>query len=212
MQDQWYGDKRDLVKWGTLLELARKYQVMQILQVLYHRSNTWNPIEIDGNFVPIPQEVIQHFRDAKSICNLNSSVPVQVLSQTFSDRDEYLQYVISEIQVRKEIKKIVFLDPDTGLEPRGGHPNWKHVLESELETIWDSLSERDALVLYQHQPHIPDWIDTKKTQFAQVIRVQDAKRAYAPLIAPDVVFFFAQKAIVNESMKKRGQGSLVPSP
>jgi hypothetical protein len=45
MQDQWYGDKRDLVKWGTLLELARKYQVTQILQVLYHRSNTWNPIE-----------------------------------------------------------------------------------------------------------------------------------------------------------------------
>jgi predicted methyltransferase len=67
MQDQWYGDKRDLVKWGTLLELAHKYKVNQILQVLYHRSNTWNPIEIDGDFVPIPAEVIQHF----SRCKIN---------------------------------------------------------------------------------------------------------------------------------------------
>ena len=198
MQDQWYGDKRDLVKWGTLLELARKYQVTQILQVLYHRSNIWNPIEIDGDFVPIPDEVIQHFRDAKSICNLNSSVLVQVLGETFSDRERYLQYVVGEIQARKGIKKIVFLDPDTGLEPRDGRPNRKHVLEGELEMIWNSLSDGDVLVFYQHQPHIPDWINTKKRQFAEVIRVPDAKRAYAPLTAPDVVFFFAQKAAENE--------------
>ena len=212
MQDQWYGDKRDLVKWGTLLELARKYQVTQILQVLYHCSNTWNPIEIDGQSVRIPDEVIQHFRDTKSICNLNSSVPVQVLGETFSDRERYLRYVVGEIQGRKGIKKIVFLDPDTGLQPRGGHPNWKHVLEGELETIWNSLSDKDVLVFYQHQPHIPDWINTKKRQFAEVIRIPDAKCAYAPLIAPDVVFFFAQRAIENESIRQYGPGFLVPSP
>ena len=193
MQDRFYGDNRDLVKWGTLLELARQYQVKQVLQVLYHRSNTWNSIEIDGESVPIPEEVIQHFRDTKSICTLNSSVPVEVLSEAFSDRGQYLKYVIGEIQGRKAIKKIVFLDPDTGLEPQGGRPNWKHVLEGELEVIWNSLSREDVLVFYQHQPHIPDWINTKKRQFAEAIRVPDAKRAYAPLIAPDVVFFFAQR-------------------
>jgi hypothetical protein len=200
MQDQWYGDKRDLVKWGTLLELARKYQVTQILQVLYHRSNIWHPIEIDGDVdgkpesVPIPDEVIQHFRDTKSICNLNSSVPVQVLGETFSsDRERYLQYIAGEIQTRKRIKKIVFLDPDTGLEPRGGRPNLNHVLESELEKIWNTLSDGDVLVFYQHQPRIPDWINTKMRQFAEVIRVPNAKRAYAQSTAPDVVFFFAQK-------------------
>jgi len=193
MQDQWYGDKRDLVKWGTLLQLAHRHQVKRVLQVLYYRSNTWNPIEIDGESVPIPDEVIQHFRDTKSICTLNSSVPVEVLSEAFSDRGQYLKYVIGEIQGRKAIKKIVFLDPDTGLEPRGGHANWKHVLEDELEMIWNSLSRGDVLVFYQHQPHIPDWINAKKRQFAETIRTPDAKRAYAPLIAPDVVFFFAQR-------------------
>jgi hypothetical protein len=193
MQDQWYGDNRDLVKWGTLLELARRYRVKQVLQILYHRSNTWSPIEIDEESVPIPDEVIQHFRDTKSICTLNSPVPVEVLSEAFSDRVQYLKYVIGEILGRKAIKKIVFLDPDTGLEPRGGHPNLKHVLEGELEMIWNSLSRGDVLVFYQHQPHIPDWINTKKRQFSEAIRASDAKRAYAPLIAPDVVFFFAQR-------------------
>jgi len=113
-----------------------------------------------------------------------------------------LRYVVGEIESRNGIKKIIFLDPDTGLEPRGGHPNWKHVLEGELEMIWNSLSDEDVLVFYQHQPHIPDWISTKKRQFAEVIRVPDAKIAYAPLIAPDVVFFFAQKAIEIKSMRK----------
>jgi len=195
MQDQWYGDKRDLVKWGTLLELARIYQVTQILQVLYHRPNTWNPIDIDGQSVRIPNEVIQHFRDTKSICNLNSSIPVQVLGETFADRDRYLRYVVGEIQGRKGIKKIVFLDPDTGLEPRGGRPNRKHVLGDELEIIWNSLSDEDVLVFYQHQPRIKDWIKTKKDQLANAIKInaKDVKIAYAARIAPDVVFFFVEK-------------------
>ena len=45
MQDRWYGDNRDLVKWGTQLELAQKYRVKHILQVLYYRKNDWNRTE-----------------------------------------------------------------------------------------------------------------------------------------------------------------------
>jgi hypothetical protein len=147
MQDQWYGDKRDLVKWGTLLELARIYQVKEILQVLYHRSNTWYPIEVDGKLVRISDEVIQHFRDSKSIVNLKSPVAIEVLDEKFADRKRYLQSVIGKLQYKKEIKKIVFLDPDTGIEP-AGKPSLKHVLESELKMIWDSLSQEDVLVFY----------------------------------------------------------------
>jgi len=192
MQDRWYGDNRDLVKWGTLLELARIYQVKQILQVLYHRPNEWNPIEVDGKLVQIPNEVIQHFRDSKSIVNLKSSVPIEVLGETFADRKRHLQNVIGRVQDQKEIKKIVFLDPDTGIQP-AGKASLKHALESELKLIWNSLSREDVLVFYQHQRRIPDWIDTIQNQFASAIGVQNVKRAKAPRIAPDVVFFYAQK-------------------
>ena len=31
MKDTWYGDKRDLVKWGTLVHLARRENIKQII-------------------------------------------------------------------------------------------------------------------------------------------------------------------------------------
>jgi hypothetical protein len=175
-----------------MLELARRYEIKQILQVLYYRSNTWNPIEIDGDLVRIPVEVIKHFRDSKSIVKLNSLVPIEVLDREISNRDSYLQYVVDELQKKKTTKKIVFLDPDTGIEPNGP-ASQKHVLENELVAIWDSLPKEDVLVFYQHQRRIPDWINTLQGQFARTIRNQRVKRATAPLIAPDVVFFYAQK-------------------
>ncbi|WP_157844579.1 hypothetical protein [Dehalococcoides mccartyi] len=33
MKDKWYGDKRDLVKWGVLLTLAKMFSARRILQV-----------------------------------------------------------------------------------------------------------------------------------------------------------------------------------
>ncbi len=68
MQDRWYGDNRDLVKWGTLFELARRYEAKQILQILYYRRAK---IEIDGEVVEIAKEVTHHFlRDVNLIRNL----------------------------------------------------------------------------------------------------------------------------------------------
>jgi hypothetical protein len=36
MKDEWYGDKRDLVKWGVLLHLAATFKATRILQVPYY--------------------------------------------------------------------------------------------------------------------------------------------------------------------------------
>jgi len=192
VQDQWYGDKRDLVKWGTLLTLAQKYGAKHILQVLYYRTNDWDSIEIDGDQMQIPSEVTQHFRDCRSICKLKS-VKVQVLDQEFHDRDRYLQYVLGEIEKRYCKPGIIFLDPDTGLEPNR-RPNLKHVLETELRTIWNRMSNGDVLVFYQRQRRIQEWQDTLQNQFANILGVQEAKRAFAPSIAPDVAFFYAQRS------------------
>jgi hypothetical protein len=198
MQDRWYGDNRDLVKWGTLLELARIYRAKQILQVLYYRPNTWDPIEVGGSLVRIPNEVIQHFRNSMSICKMKTSVPIKVLGKTIADRNQYLQYVIGEVQKRKTIKKIVFLDPDTGIEPQGP-PGLQHVLEGELDAIWNSLSEQDVLVLYQHKTGMNnnDFIQPKLQQFVNAIGIEAAraKYAHAPTYntANDVAFFYATK-------------------
>lgn len=195
MRDKWYGDNRDLVKWGVLLELAHRYHARHILQVLYQRPTTWQQLEIDGEQVPLPAAVVQHFRNATSIAAIQCSALVEVISETFGDRSEYLQIVLQRIRVRARLPGILFLDPDTGLEPRLAGP--AHVLDAELAEIWKALRSNDIMLLYQHQTNRSGtpWIKPKKAQFERALGVREgsAKLARAPGIAPDVAFFYIEK-------------------
>lgn len=195
MRDKWYGDNRDLVKWGVLVELARRHRAKHILQVLYHRPSTWERLEIDGEQVELPMAVVQHFRRATSVTSIQCSAEVEVVSDSFGDREKYLQIVLQRIRLRSQFPGIVFLDPDTGLEAGVARP--EHVLGSELAEIWRALRSGDVLVFYQHQTNrngIP-WIKPKKAQFEQALGVRQgrAKVARAPGIAGDVAFFFIER-------------------
>jgi len=195
MRDRWYGDNRDLVKWGVLLELAQRHQAQQILQVLYKRPSTWERLEIDGEQVELPATVIHHFRDATSVSAMQCPARVEVVSETFGDRSDYLQLVLRRIRSRAQLPGIVFLDPDTGLEPRFAGP--EHVLEQELAEIWEVLRSEDTLVFYQHQTNRSGtpWIEPKKAQFERALSVREgsSKLARAPGIASDVAFFYIKK-------------------
>ena len=196
MRDQWYGDKRDLVKWGVLLELAQRHDAKHILQVLYQRPSTWERLEIDGEQVDLNPAVLQHFRSTASISAIQGPTQVDILSDTFDDRSSYLKIVLNRIRLRTKRPGIVFLDPDTGLEP-SGKAGLQHVLESELAEIWRALCSGDVLVFYQHQTNRngDPWIERKKVQFEQALSIGQGlvKVARAPGIAPDVVFFFIEK-------------------
>jgi hypothetical protein len=104
-----------------------------------------------------------------------------------------LSYVASFSQERC----VVFLDPDTGLEPNGVG-NAKHVLESEALAFWDALPQESVFVFYQHETNKAGkpWIEDKRAQLAGAIGVPIEKLGVAsgPKIAKDVVFFYASKA------------------
>ena len=93
MKDQYYGDHRDLVKWGALLHLAQVYGLQRIIQVAYWRNTEWAPIEIDGTEYPLPEPVIHHFRSVRNIVSLTGDPAIQVLDSTFSDCDDYLREI-----------------------------------------------------------------------------------------------------------------------
>ena len=199
MRDHWYADNRDFVKWSVLLTLAQRTHVHHILQVLYHRPSTQHDIDLDRDgardLVPIPTPVIRHFRDAVAIRGLKSPVRVEVISDLFANRAEYLKLVITRIKTRKKRPGIVFLDPDTGLQPKIAKPEMEHVLETELKTIWDSLYTGDTLVLYQHQTNRKgeEWMGPKREQFEKALglRPGDARVACSLPIARDVAFIYA---------------------
>jgi len=123
-------------------------------------------------------------------------VPVEVLADTFANRDEYHRLVVERIRSRPVTPGIVFLDPDTGLESRV--PSLDHVLDSELADLWTELKINDVLVFYQHQTNRngQSWITPKRGQFERALGlpIGAAKLARSEQIARDVVFFYAQKA------------------
>jgi hypothetical protein len=147
--------------------------------------------------VEIAPEVIQYFRDVNLIRQLKSPVPIEVLNEEFHGRHEYLQHIIAAIRARTEMPGIILLDPDTGLQPLIAEPDFKHVLNVELKAIWGFLSVGDVLVLYQHKTAMNNepFIEPKIRQFVEAIGIsrERAKYAYAPRIARDVAFLFAQK-------------------
>jgi hypothetical protein len=196
MRDEWYGDKRDLVKWGVLLELVRHHRAKHVLQVLYLRPSKWGQLEIDGGKFDLPEAVVRHFRRTAAVCAIDCPAQIEVIEETFENRDEYLQTVLTRIRSRTQLPGIVFLDPDTGLAPPRV-PGSKHVLEWELAAIWHEMRAGDVLVLYQHQTNRDGtpWVEKKKTQFEQALKIDEgsARMARAVEIVRDVAFVFVEK-------------------
>jgi len=197
MQDLWYGDRRDLAKWGILLELSRQYMCRHVLQILYYRPNTWGKIELGNKQVDIAPEVIRHFRCPVSVRSICTDIGVEVLEEEFKQPKDYLECIKTAIRLRSVVPGVVFLDPDIGLEPEGGNRTLAHVSSIELKEIWSSLCYEDLLVLYQHQDNRAgrEWRDRKRRQFARVVGLADnsVRLAHAPEIAHDVAFYYAQR-------------------
>jgi hypothetical protein len=89
---------------------------------------------------------------------------------------------------------IVFLDPDTGLEPR--NPKFEHVLEKEAKAVFDALKSDDVFVFYQHQTNRngSPWIEEKRKQLAGALEIpqKEVKIASGQKIAHDVVFYYTK--------------------
>ena len=45
MKDTWYGDNRDIVKWGTLAHLAARESIKTIVQIPYLRPGDRPPLQ-----------------------------------------------------------------------------------------------------------------------------------------------------------------------
>jgi hypothetical protein len=194
MQDKFYSDKRDLVKWAVLHRLAEIYHAYRILQIAFYRPSEYAKILLDGEERDIPHEILGHFRDLRTVETINSKIRVKVFAELFEKRDSYLKSVKSFLSSWDE-RCVVFLDPDNGLEPQ--RPSLKHVLESEAKAIWEATKSGDVYVFYQHQTNQAGrpWIEPKRRQLEEALGLpkHSIKIAQGPKIAHDVVFFYQQK-------------------
>lgn len=195
MQDIWYGDNRDLVKWGTLVHLAHRERITQIIQVAFLRRGLRFHLETSQGEVPIADEVWEHFRNVESVQSLETSseLGIQVITQPFdpSNRQDYVDNVTNILRQQEHQKKVVLLDPDTGIEPQRAEA--EHVKEDVIRQVWETLIDGDFLVIYQHRFRKTDWRNVKKRQFEQACSGIEAEVFESRRIASDVVFFAAEK-------------------
>lgn len=196
MRDKWYSDNRDLIKWSVLLLLARRAGADRIIQIAFLNPSEFCQVEIDDESHQIPREVLFHFRDIRNIVGLSRHPRISVLDCKLGDRANYLCAALNYVASFSHERCLVFLDPDTGLEPgRGGDA--KHVLNSEARAFWDALPQESVLVFYQHETNRAGrpWIQEKRAQLSGAlgIAMENVGVASGLTIARDVAFFHASK-------------------
>lgn len=164
MQENWYADDCDLMKWAALIHLAKKEKAKSILQVVFYTWPGERPnLNLNQQSVPFPPEVWAHFRALHQIRRLRpaNNVTVDVLDLHFKSLQD-LQSSHSRVDVPRKIRlklskmarpSILFLDPDTGIEPPKDKPNFRHVSTDQLKQAFALLRYEDWIVLYQHQRH-----------------------------------------------------------
>lgn len=197
MRDKWYGDNRDLVKWTTLVHIARACKLRSILQVPYWRPESEEElprIVFSNSKIVVTREVWGFFRDIRKIVDLGDEVGISigVIMDEFNpgERAVYLRCV------RKHIAKVaspvlLFLDPDTGLQPK--HVSAKHTTFEEVKDCWATLRPRDWLVLYQHARRQPGWEKPVEADLARLCNGARVKVARSEKIGKDVLFLCAEK-------------------
>ncbi len=197
MQTEWYGDKRDLVKWGTLIHLCREHNLKSIIQVPFLlREKAWRyKLSIDGRPERFPAEVWRHFRDLNHIEALGRRIglTIRVLGHEFSHqrRVDYVQKTCESLDRVDGAPKVVFLDPDTGIEPQ--QAGAKHVRIEEIKQIWRGLRPGDWLVLYQHALRKGGWEKMQRARFREACDGFRVKTYHCRKIAHDVVFFAVRR-------------------
>jgi hypothetical protein len=204
MRNQWYGDHRDVIKWGTLLKLARDHQLRFILQVAYLRPDASVPtIVSDLDEAPVAQEALRHFRDIRQISSLATlaGLEIEILDVPFEPkfRKEYTDRVLKRVRATRRDGWVVFLDPDTGLKDAQSSPS--HVTPDEIRRIWDASQLQDCLVLYQHASREADWVQKRREIFAAACPGSTVIQFRSREGSRDVVFFAASRATDLSSLK-----------
>jgi len=198
MRGIWYGDRRDRLKWGGLVHLARKYGIKSIVQVAYLRWDTPVSISSGTEESQIDELVWDHFSDVRQVERLGErlGIAIRVIDRTFeaNKRAEYVQHAIAEIE-RSSGPRIVALDPDTGIAP--SRPKPEHVSVTDLVAFWEALERGDILVVYQHAWRSKDWLEKAKSRLAEVCLGAAIEAIVGAEIASDAALLWSRKSRSN---------------
>ena len=206
MRSQWYGDKRDYLKWTALLFLADRENVRHIFQVAMRTDPEPQPLLIHSNAGPLvnqqnfADEVAAYFHchnDLDAIRHLGEqlNINIEVYGEPFEHhtRRAYFNDVLRQMRDQRPAT-LWFFDPDTGIAP-GNRPNKTHVRPQELGMAWNAIPEGHFLACYQHARRDRDWHAIARNNFTQALGINNNQvEIFASNDARDVILLAARKA------------------
>ena len=200
MKNQWYADRRDLVKWGTLLHLAAAHDIRSIIQIAFLTPDDV-PVRLTSELgdtalgTALDPRVLHHFRDISRIAELSgpNGPSICAFTQPFAvrSRHAYIRAALLAVQAVAERPVAVLLDPDTGIKERLATS--KHVKDTEVSEFWSVLQPSDWLVLYQHAARQCNWLASRRAVFANALAGAPVHTFRALSGARDVAFFAAMR-------------------
>ncbi len=191
MRLRWVGDARDYVKWDCVFEHAEGRFVFY-LPMLRSASEPR---------CRHPQ-VQEHFDRQKELDQFAGLFPGR-FAVFKSPHEEYSTRIASSyfLHAARELKAVqlshsvlVFIDPDTGVEPAGGAKD-EHLRIADLRMTWNALQVGDRLIVYQHASRSTDWRRRLKNRVAECLNIEIASEPYFNTeLAKDVCFLVLEKS------------------
>lgn len=195
MKERWFADDRDLVKWSALLHFARAHALARIIQVAYVRADERPQVTIGEQTVAVDDVVWNFFRDLQRIRQLGATagIPIDVIDDTFDPRNRaaYQQRVTDGLAANRDGAILLFLDPDTGLQP--ARASAEHVAREEVQACWRRLAAGDWLALYQHARHDKSWVEDVRCELSALCDGVPIDLVRSTEIGKDVALLFARK-------------------
>jgi hypothetical protein len=189
MRDQFFGNDRDIVKWTTLLHLAREHELATVLYAPF-----WRPepaprvVMLKDKPIFVPDEVWRFFRDYRRIRQLSKKSPkIAIVDADFNPRKrrQYIDYTLAEI-AEADRPLLLFLDPDVGLAP--AKATAEHVTPEEIAELWSALEPGEWLVVYQHARRESEWVKRVSDELSGTCGGANVVAAQSAQFGKDVAF------------------------
>jgi hypothetical protein len=197
MRPLWYGDRRDRVKWGALFYLASTFNLSPIIQVAFWRDTTKKTLELGNGrgHAPIPKPVWDHFSDLRGIERLGrvAGRRIVVVDDLFRERQrrDYVGHIVDRLN-RFAHPKLLFLDPDTGIQV-DKFASAKHATSTDVREIWTALNRGDVFAIYQHASRRRAWVGKKQDQLRAACGGSPVFAIRSPEVSKDVAVLWTQK-------------------
>jgi len=223
MKNQFFGDLRDLFKYDLILNILEKNNSLQHITFIpmlnkNDSSNEGNKRDfqnakihnLPGTHNEKLVEFLEPYKDVKA-----DERDINSIESYFNSKGHKISIykgqkgLYFEKQVRKEYfseiprelltNSLIFIDPDIGLEVK--YSREKHLLYSEVKSLYDRMDQNSTIMIYQHFPKFkkhPDYLHKRLLEFKE-------KTGVLPLYTSDneIIFFFLVKDETTKNSLQR---------